>query len=90
MTTITVALLSGFLSTQQVSELSVHCIAKQPAPGTLELSCALLHSPPGTDPKVVKYVQAEPIKIDSVPVGDLAQAWCAGVTSVFTFDSKAI
>lgn len=90
MTSITVALLAGFLTTKQTAELSVHCIAKAPAAGTLELSCALLHTAPDGKASVVKYMEAEPVKIDSVPVGGLAQAWAAGVTQLLTFDSKAI
>lgn len=85
MTSVTIALLAGFLSSQQATTLSVHCIV-HPREGGIEIECALMHSDPDGTMSAIQSTRSGPLKVERVPVAGLAAGWCAGVQSVMTFE----
>lgn len=85
MTSITIALLSGFLSAKQTTELSVHCMV-HPREKGIEIECALMHSDADGKMSAVQTTKSGTLEIDQVPVPGLAAAWCAGIQSVMTFE----
>lgn len=88
MTTIALALLSGFLTTQQAPTLSVLCQASTTdKPPTLTIECALLHKDPKTGTlTVVKAAESPALEVkDRIPVEGLAAVWCAGIEAAMSF-----
>jgi hypothetical protein len=90
MTTIMLALLSGFLTTQQVSELSVLCTASKTTTGDgITISCAVLHTDPQGKMDIVQRVESPELKVTKVPVPGLAAVWCAGIEAALDFPQSA-
>lgn len=85
MTTIMIALLSGFLSSQQCTELSVHCMATKSDAG-LVFECGLMHTDPKTGAhEIISRSSTNPTKMDRIPVTGLLATWQSGISAVLSF-----
>ena len=84
MTTIMLALLSGFLTTQQASELSVLCTAVK-TPTGIKIDCAVLHQAGDGKMDIVQRVESPDLPVERIPVPGLASVWCAGIEAALDF-----
>lgn len=85
MTSIGLALLTGFLTQAQASELSVYCMVHKVEKGT-QIECALIHHEPGKDPQILERSFSPTFSDERIPVAGLRGAFCLGIESVLTFD----
>lgn len=84
MTGITIALLSGFLSRAQATELSVHCLGVVEN-NALVVQCALLHKDTDGKMTVLKGATLPPLPSERISLETLSTAYLVGIDAVTKF-----
>lgn len=84
MTSIMLALLSGFLTTQQAQTMSVLCTATT-SPKGVTFDCMLFHRNEKGELQPVQSASTGALELDTVPLPMMGGAWCAATQAVLEF-----